>query len=176
MSCRVETCEAVDVAAQGYCETHYRRHLRGGDLAAPKQERLSPRGRALEAALAYADVDSDDDKAHARAEANLAMAVSRWRDPLVLREHARAISAAGNAARTAKLTAERRSEIARIAAQARAAKLDPEARRRIAKAAVQARWRHQRDTCFPREASKRSSRRKAAQRAGGQQAPGEEKP
>lgn len=128
MSCRVESCEAEETAAQGYCETHYRRLLRGGDLAAPKQERLSPRARAVEAAKELMDADSEDDAAYAALEENFARAVSRWRDPLVLRERARR---AGKA-RAASLTPERRQEIARMGAAARAVKLGPEARRRIA--------------------------------------------
>lgn len=160
MSCRVDDC-GLEVVAHGYCAAHYKRHRRGGDLAAPKQERLSPRQRAIEAAIALADADSEDDKAAGKAEANFKTAVSRWRDPLVMAEKGRLGGKASAAGRLAKLSAARRQEIARFAAQARAAKLSPAERSRIGKAAIAARWKYRKDTCSSASASKPTPRWKA---------------
>lgn len=163
MSCRVDGCEAEMVKHQtghGYCATHYKRLKRGGDLAAPVQERLSPRQRAVEAAIGLADADSEDDGAAEKAEANFAAAVSRWRDPLVMRELAVKNAPLGGAARAKKLSAERRQEIATIAAIARTRKLTQEQRSKLARLAAQARWKH-RNACLPGQASMRKPPREA---------------
>lgn len=163
MSCRMG-CEEPEVS-NGLCDRCRKRKARGGDLGAPVQERLTPKQRAVEAAIGLADADSEDDKAFPRAEANFAAAVSRWRDPLVMAEKGRL----GGETRAKVLTAERRQEIARIAAVARSQKLSKEERGRLAKVAAQARWKHTMRAC--RQASIRQPRREADHRPASAQPP-----
>lgn len=154
MSCRVEGCEAELVKhqnAHGYCATHYKRWKRGGDLAAPVQERLERIQRAEEASISLADADPEDDGDYDRRKANWKAAIGRYRDPLVMREQGKL----GGEARAKNLTAERRAEIARIAGIAKAQKLTKEERGRLARLAAQARWKHSQRMPAYRQASMR---------------------
>lgn len=164
MSCRVDACE-LDIVAMGYCAAHYKRVKRGGDLAAPIQERLSPKQRAVEAATNLVDADSEDDAAYTRAEANFAVAVGRWRDPLVMAEKGRL----GGEERAVRLSPERRKEIARMGANARAVKLGADGRRRVAVKARSAQLARAR--LAYRQASQRTTPRKAGNGAAEEQEP-----
>lgn len=56
--------------------------MRGAPMNAHKQERLSPYGRLVEAAVTLADADSEDDKAYHSAENLLRRAAVNWVDDL----------------------------------------------------------------------------------------------
>lgn len=163
MSCRMG-CEEPEVS-NGLCDRCRKRKARGGDLGAPVQERLSPRQRVFEAAIDLADADSEDDGAAGRAEANLAAAVSRWRDPLVMAEKGRL----GGEERAVRLSPERRKEIARMGANARAVKLGADGRRRVAVKARSAQL--ARIRLAYRQASQRTTPRKAGNGAAEEQEP-----
>lgn len=163
MSCRMG-CEEPEVS-NGLCDRCRKRKARGGDLGAPKQERLERIQRAEEASISLANADSEDDGDYDRRKANWKAAISRYRDPLVMAEKGRL----GGETRANVLTAERRQEIARIAAVARSQKLSKEERGRLAKAAAQARWKHTMRAC--RQASIRRPRREADHRPASAQPP-----
>jgi hypothetical protein len=73
--CTAPECEEPTRQGRTYCDLHEKRHqrcrcasaARCQCLTAPKQERLSPNERLLEAALRMADADAEDDAAFARA-------------------------------------------------------------------------------------------------------------
>jgi hypothetical protein len=59
--CEISGCPKLAAKGARYCSMHRQRLLRGKPLHAPPQERLSPLGRLLEAALRYAEAEDDAD-------------------------------------------------------------------------------------------------------------------
>lgn len=72
--CTVAECEESTRQGRIRCDFHEKRHQRGQPLTAPKAERLSPKGRLLEAAICLADADSEDDVEYQRRERALLLA------------------------------------------------------------------------------------------------------
>lgn len=69
--CRDPEC-VEEASVDGYCDSHYRRKLRGGQVSGPIRERpTSPRQRLRESALRYADADSEGDTEYDKADRNL---------------------------------------------------------------------------------------------------------
>lgn len=67
--CSVSECEQPTRQGRIRCDFHEKRYQRGQSLTAPKQERLSPKERLLEAAYRFAESDAEDDveyEQHAR--------------------------------------------------------------------------------------------------------------
>ena len=81
--CEADGCLLPEHAA-GLCQGHFRRRSRGRPVSGRLREVLSPWGRVVEAALALADVSSEDDQAHRRAEDNLRTAITAYarKDPV----------------------------------------------------------------------------------------------
>lgn len=64
--CSVPECEEPTRQGRTRCDFHEKRHQRGQSLTAPKQERLSPKERLLEAAYRFAESDAEDDTEYER--------------------------------------------------------------------------------------------------------------
>jgi len=81
--CTAPECEESTRQGRRYCEHHEKRlqrcrcpsAARCQCLTAPKQERLSPQDRVVEAALSLADADSEDDAEFQRRKRALLLAV-----------------------------------------------------------------------------------------------------
>lgn len=64
--CSVSECEQPTRQGRVRCDFHEKRYQRGQSLTAPKQERLSPKERLLEAAYRFAESDAEDDAEYER--------------------------------------------------------------------------------------------------------------
>jgi hypothetical protein len=77
--CTAPECEEPTRQGRTYCDLHEKRHqrcrcasaARCQCLTAPKQERLGPKERLLEAAHRYAETDAEDDAEYQRNERDL---------------------------------------------------------------------------------------------------------
>lgn len=75
--CSFDGCERSAEKRVGdelLCETHRKQRLRDGHTRTPRRRHETPWARLTEAALTYADVDSEDDTAFHLARNNLARA------------------------------------------------------------------------------------------------------
>ena len=62
--CAAPDCRRPTRGGRELCEAHAKRVQRGQLLSPPIAEPLSPRGRVLEAALAWVEADSEDDRVY----------------------------------------------------------------------------------------------------------------
>jgi len=69
--CTAGECEEPTRQGRRFCEFHEKRFQRGQSLTAPKQERLSPNERVVEAALRFAEADSEDDAEYEKSKRDL---------------------------------------------------------------------------------------------------------
>lgn len=126
--CTVAECESPTRQGRIRCDFHEKRHQRGQTLTAPKQERLSPKDRLLEAAFRLAESDSENDAEYERNARALLRAARRLAPQasgeVVRRGMAEARTRGVRLGRPPEVTAEQAAEAVRtmgsIAAAARA--------------------------------------------------------